>query len=644
MKKIVFSAVAIVSIVIVLATLFVYVKDKENEVDRAEKRANDAEEKTKDLHKKQAEAPLILLAPGGRCPYNSAESVMTKLEERLDNDPVRKKSNAIIEVQPNTCGVGDKPLTLNLDINPKATNTIYSKYIGKKYNKHCPVILIGHSIGAAYMYDLAKRLHPRILVTLDTVYEKSSVPKPSTKTDWIHIYSEEDTEYELPWFLPDIPLPDWNDQPNANYSKGIPDTDKSRNSIEDIEGSDHYHIVEMYQEAERFVHEALNDRSDCNDNETVESSTAKECSDKWNNAWFWHRANSSDVTRCLHAGADPNAGDKKGKTPLHWAVRWGGTVADVKTLLKAGADPNAYDDKGRTPLHEAAGRSSVGTVKALIGAGAELNREDKRGKTPLHKAAREIDATNLRALLKAGANPNVRDRDGNTPLHYAVEDGYAETIRALIDTRTSLNTFVEYGWNICGTRDLMPCLVDFVKNIFGAGPDLEAQNNKGRTALHKAVRNNHNAAKSEGVKILLDAGANPNVLDEDGVTPLWDAVDTGSAADIVKALLEAGADTNLDIPGGEWTPLFLAVNKGDAETVKALLDAGADPNVLDKDGVTTLLHKAARHNTAEIVRILLEAGADPKVRTKDGKLPADFAEGNADVRNDPVFQRLSDVR
>ena len=143
-----------------------------------------------------------------------------------------------------------------------------------------------------------------------------------------------------------------------------------------------------------------------------------DCAD-WNTAAFFEAAEVSDVTRCLQAGANLEAGDDElGFTPLHWSAM-SGTIEAVTALLEAGADPKARSEYGFIPLHLAA-RSEIGeAVTALLEAGANLESSDKRGWTPLHLAAMFGTDEAMTALLEAGADPNARDNDGNLPFDYA---------------------------------------------------------------------------------------------------------------------------------------------------------------------------------------------------------------------------------
>lgn len=122
----------------------------------------------------------------------------------------------------------------------------------------------------------------------------------------------------------------------------------------------------------------------------------------------------------LKAGADVNARDKYGKTPLYLAMAGGRTPAVVEVLLDAGADPDSRDEKGRTPLHYAGPGKTPGVVAALVRAGADPNARTAGGMTPLHTAALHTRTPGvLEALLDAGANPAARDSSGNTPGDYA---------------------------------------------------------------------------------------------------------------------------------------------------------------------------------------------------------------------------------
>lgn len=161
--------------------------------------------------------------------------------------------------------------------------------------------------------------------------------------------------------------------------------------------------------------------------------------------------------------------------------------------------------------------------------------------------------------------------------------------------------------------------------------DLNAPYPSGRTELFYAVRKGDLAQ----VHDLLARGANVNVRDREGMTPLAfdiDAVsDQATATAIARTLIAAGADVNLK-GRTDMTPLMLAVylfedRKG--EIVRMLLEAGADANAADDYGTTVLMHAihAADQEAALIknVRALIQAGAEVNVRNKLGQTALSIA-------------------
>jgi cytohesin len=146
-------------------------------------------------------------------------------------------------------------------------------------------------------------------------------------------------------------------------------------------------------------------------------------------------ADDVDAVRALVAeGADVNATDSYGSTPLHHAVP---DLDVVRELLLQGADPNARDSQGDTPLHVWAqldGAEEVG--RALVEAGANADALDNCGETPLFFAARTGKTSCTDVLLRLGADPTVTDSDGWTPAQVARDSGY-EDIARMIETGPS---------------------------------------------------------------------------------------------------------------------------------------------------------------------------------------------------------------
>jgi ankyrin repeat protein len=134
-------------------------------------------------------------------------------------------------------------------------------------------------------------------------------------------------------------------------------------------------------------------------------------------------------------------------------------------------------------------------------------------------------------------------------------------------------------------------------------------------------------------KVLVDAGANPNLRDRVGRTALHHAAKMREGATIIELLVRAGGDVNARANDAALsTPLMVAVENyledNDRQQasliIRALAFLGADVNLGDARGNTALVI-AAKHNQPELIRLLLELGADPARPVVDGRTPLDFA-------------------
>lgn len=134
------------------------------------------------------------------------------------------------------------------------------------------------------------------------------------------------------------------------------------------------------------------------------------------------------VNLLIARGADINARDGDGATPLHMAVC--SHKDDITAaLLRGGADPDIPTLSGHTPLHTAAHFRDTGIGAMLIRAGADVNAAARDGETPLHAATSGGDADMARLLIEAGADVHARNRHGKTPLEAA--QGQAEELAAI---------------------------------------------------------------------------------------------------------------------------------------------------------------------------------------------------------------------
>jgi truncated hemoglobin YjbI/ankyrin repeat protein len=118
----------------------------------------------------------------------------------------------------------------------------------------------------------------------------------------------------------------------------------------------------------------------------------------------------------IRSGADPDARETEGHTPLYRASTGG--VARVLLAASATADVTSGPTRG-TPLHQAARRGNVSVAQALLDHGAHIEARDARKETPLRRAVNCRQIEIVRLLVRHGADPHAADRRGVTPLYVA---------------------------------------------------------------------------------------------------------------------------------------------------------------------------------------------------------------------------------
>ncbi|MCM3259416.1 ankyrin repeat domain-containing protein [Paenibacillus lautus] len=183
-----------------------------------------------------------------------------------------------------------------------------------------------------------------------------------------------------------------------------------------------------------------------------------------------------------------------------------GNTEQVRQLLQAGANIDATDEQGRTAVMAATYRNHVDTVDALIQAGADINIRDHQLNNVFLYAGAEGMLDILRLAIDADADVTLTNRFGGTALIPASDRGHVEIVQELL-TRTSV--------------------------------DVNHINNLNWTALLEAVILGDGSENYQRiVKLLLDHGADPELPDGNGVTPLQHARERGYQ-EIERILMEA---------------------------------------------------------------------------------------------------------
>jgi ankyrin repeat protein len=270
---------------------------------------------------------------------------------------------------------------------------------------------------------------------------------------------------------------------------------------------------------------------------------------------------------------------------------------------------NARDSEGRTLLIQCVTRSfkiedlnferdETHTIEPLLDSGEDINAQANNGATALVTALRNLLTDAASILLKRGADPNLKSLDGYSALltassmfgEQAVAKDYFEILRELIEK----------------------------------GAEVNAQNIYGQTALLLVCKSNMRTGGivQAIVDKLLAAGANPNVADSRGITPLMVAASKPHTV-VVRRLLESGADVNAhDLKGR--TAIMRAARTASTETLDQLLAYGANVDATTKSGRTALM-LAAESGRAEAAQVLLAAGVNADAKDEKGNTALMFA-------------------
>lgn len=347
------------------------------------------------------------------------------------------------------------------------------------------------------------------------------------------------------------------------------------------------------------------------------------------------------ATALLAAHAPTSIRDTNGWTPLDTAIQ--AKQSDCIHLLLPDTSAPAHPERGLAKtLHAAAAAGNIAGLAALLETETNLESRNELGLTPLQVAVQSGHLAAAALLVDKGADVNARDPEGNTLLLQTIPRYFGFFVR----DRPPTNWFDRLGndprketyrkYLTVGPYEQGPhAIMQTVCFLLACGIDVKATNHAGQTAMQLAADEKVTLFddRERLIKMLGEVGGNVEQQDSKGNTVLHRAVTAVDANEVdrLAALLGAGANINATNAAGQ-TPLHVTANKiygwdlnlpGTNEPFQMLVYRKADVNALDNQGRTPL-HVLAAADTSfkqEATQLLLKAGANPNLQDHEGMTP-----------------------
>lgn len=248
----------------------------------------------------------------------------------------------------------------------------------------------------------------------------------------------------------------------------------------------------------------------------------------------------------------------------------------------------------------------AGTVVVLLALPllwiARQNRQAEKDHALILAIGRS-DAENVETLIASGANPNTLEA-------LSINNTVVKRIRNLFQLVPS-DPYHPVIFIPLQATDMNPSTFRIVNDLIAAGANVNLQDSGGGTPLTIAAGN----GQAKCIKALINAHADVNYRNRQGATPLIRAVQSGSM-DSINALIAVHADVNKADNRGQ-TPLMLGASIGRTDFIRTLVAAGADVNKQDTHGETALM-RTAYSGSPDVVKALIAARADIKMKSGNG--------------------------
>lgn len=380
----------------------------------------------------------------------------------------------------------------------------------------------------------------------------------------------------------------------------------------------------------------------------------------------------SIIRSLIKAGADTQSQDDTGRMSLHYAIKYCSEYEIIKEILLDCKSPNIKDFEGESPLHYAVTQGSDSDViKLLLRNEARILVWDRKGQTPFDYALQKSDSyriidvflNHISDIIASRTSNQVQDGLYQNVIEYFKKNNQnTEFVKALttgvllllltdqskivqVDKTLKLVQTVQDLPKINGRSILHIAVENFANyevmhSLLKHGANVYSRDAAGRTPLHLAIDNNsdytvidlmlryvNNYTKldfngdnllsytlraksvySKLIKSIIDAGAEINIQDDQGRSPLYYAIESHTAYEVIHELVSSGADVS-SVDNNGATPLHYAASICSAEQLSYLIRDGAPVNIEDNFGVTPIQY-AIDNRCRDVLIVLLATNAE----------------------------------